>query len=178
MLVSLRKLYGICIARGQFSYPRNTEYVLCHAPGKPRQPSSGHILAIAPQHGLSRRGRVGITTLNEQVAKPRGLQHVNDVVRGHLCGKCRRKGVRRSSLGRSHAQALRIKRVKEAGQHQFLGDEMKLLCTAYPTLSYHLSPDGGGLVTGTLEIADDVSYSVKIFVPVEYPDNEPVLFVE
>lgn len=63
-------------------------------------------------------------------------------------------------------------------RHQRLGEEMSRLCMAYPGLSYHLAPGGGGLVTGLLEVADGVSFSVKMFVPAGYPTDEPVLFVE
>ena len=68
--------------------------------------------------------------------------------------------------------------MNRAERHQQLNEEMNRLSAPFPTVEGQLAPDGGGLVTGSLEVANGISYSIRLLVPVEYPDQEPVLFVD
>ena len=54
--------------------------------------------------------------------------------------------------------------------------EKARLSAAYPDLVMAVHSDGSGMVTGRLDVAEDICYTVQLFIPAEYPRHEPILF--
>lgn len=60
-------------------------------------------------------------------------------------------------------------------RHQQLEDEGRRLSATFPPLKLEIDAKEVGLITGSLEVANDVAYTIKALVPAEYPKHEPIL---
>jgi hypothetical protein len=63
-------------------------------------------------------------------------------------------------------------------RHQRLELEGARLSVTYPSLTLAVGAEGAGLVSGHLNVTDEVSYTVTLYIPAEYPKREPVLFCD
>lgn len=68
--------------------------------------------------------------------------------------------------------------MKQPARLEELEEEGRLLSSTFPSLRLDLVPDGRGIVTGHVEVADGVAYTVEMLVPTDYPDYEPILIVD
>jgi len=65
--------------------------------------------------------------------------------------------------------------MKKPNLRRALDLEKAQLSAAYPDLVMAMHSDGSGIVTGRLRVAEDIGYTVQLFVPIEYPRREPIL---
>ncbi len=61
---------------------------------------------------------------------------------------------------------------------QLLKKEAQILKQSYPSLKLAAGDDGSALVTGSLEIEQHISYSVKLYLTEDYPRREPILICD
>jgi hypothetical protein len=67
--------------------------------------------------------------------------------------------------------------MKKPNLRRALDLEKAQLSAAYPDLVMAMHPDGRGIVTGRLCVAEDIGYTVQLLVPIEYPRREPILLI-
>ena len=60
-------------------------------------------------------------------------------------------------------------------QQKLLELETQALNQKYPSLQLYMSDDGSAFIKGSIEIEQDISYSVKLYLTAEYPRREPIL---
>ncbi|MEM9284047.1 MAG: hypothetical protein AAGA96_19685 [Verrucomicrobiota bacterium] len=58
---------------------------------------------------------------------------------------------------------------------KLLEAESEKISDFFPTLSLRLEKEDVALIEGPLEIVDNIAYSIRIFVPPDYPRYEPLL---
>lgn len=54
--------------------------------------------------------------------------------------------------------------------------EGERLSVCFPGLSLLIAPDGGGIVSGSIEVSKSIRYTIELLIPREYPQHEPIFF--